>query len=1608
MKNEVKLYLFLLLFMSPPFTTLWSQDCNVLSDSITLENDLTEIDICAGDGASDAFEVVISDLVQGDIRWVITDTSGLILGLPEGPPFDLEGAGQGICLVWLLTSEGELTGLDIGLNTSEIQGCFDLSNPITVNRTGVNAGEITTTDSTTELSTCAGDGVSDAFDVIISDDVQGDTRWVITDPEGNVLGLPDAPPFDLEGAGQGTCLVWLMAFNGDVLGIEVGNNAADFQGCFDLSNPITVTRTGVNAGEITTTDSTTELSICAGDGVSDAFDVIISDDVQGDTRWVITDPEGNVLGLPDAPPFDLEGAGQGTCLVWLMAFSGDVLGIEVGNNAADFQGCFDLSNPITVTRTGVNAGEINTTDSTTELSICAGDGVSDAFDVIISDDVQGDTRWVITDPEGNVLGLPDAPPFDLEGAGQGTCLVWLMAFNGDVLGIELGNNAADFQGCFDLSNPITVTRTGVNAGEITTTDSTTELSICAGDGVSDAFDVIISDDVQGDTRWVITDPEGNVLGLPDAPPFDLEGAGQGTCLVWLMAFSGDVLGIEVGNNAADFEGCFDLSNPITVNRSGVNAGEITTTDSTTELSICAGDGVSDAFDVIISDDVQGDTRWVITDPEGNVLGLPDAPPFDLEGAGQGTCLVWLMAFSGDVLGIEVGNNAADFEGCFDLSNPITVNRSGVNAGEITTTDSTTELSICAGDGVSDAFDVIISDDVQGDTRWVITDPEGNVLGLPDAPPFDLEGAGQGTCLVWLMAFNGDVLGIEVGNNAADFEGCFDLSNPITVTRTGVNAGEITTTDSTTELSICAGDGVSDAFDVIISDDVQGDTRWVITDPEGNVLGLPDAPPFDLEGAGQGTCLVWLMAFSGDVLGIEVGNNAADFQGCFDLSNPITVNRTGVNAGEITTTDSTTELSTCAGDGVSDAFDVIISDDVQGDTRWVITDPEGNVLGLPDAPPFDLEGAGRGTCLVWLMAFNGDVLGIEVGNNATDFQGCFDLSNPITVTRNIAEASTIETTDGLTEISICAGDGKSDAFNVEIPEDVKGDNIRWIITDPDGNILGLPDAPPFDLESAGQGTCLVWLMAFNGDIQGVSVGLNASEITGCYDLSNPITVTRTGVNAGVISTTNGSTEITICAGDGMSDAFDVQVSENILGDTRWIITDPDGNVLGLPDAPPFDLEGAGQGTCLVWHMAFNGEVQGIELGNNAADFQGCYSLSNPITVNRISGADCNTDGSLALEHGEIIATGEWQSIQLTNFYYSPVIVATAEQTGLENEPVVTRLRNVNSNGFELKVQNPGGTTDANYIVRYVVVEEGVYTKAEHGIKMEAVKVHSRYTAHSRKYIMESRSYSQDYRYPIVLGQVMTFEDEDWSVFWSSRMGTSILGPSSGSFAAGKHVGEDTDITRNEETLGIIIIESGVYEWSGELLQAGTVDRAILGVQSRPDGTKVNSGLDGISNGVLSLAGVRSRDGGWPVFAGPSPFNEEEISLSIDEDQIKDQERRNIGSLVNYLIFGERLKRSKRKKSYHPVSKLNSSDVEYKVFPNPASQFATIEFNLIESNRYDLQLIDAIGRTLFTKTRAYTSGWNKELIHTQNIANGIYQILILSDENVVLRQKLVVQH
>ena len=210
-------------------------------------------------------------------------------------------------------------------------------------------------------------------------------------------------------------------------------------------------------------------------------------------------------------------------------------------------------------------------------------------------------------------------------------------------------------------------------------------------------------------------------------------------------------------------------------------------------------------------------------------------------------------------------------------------------GELTVDGPTT---VCKSDGVDDNFTLNVEGAEAENQVYAATLVNGQILLITDNPEINLEGIpGNGVCLFWSLSWNGEIEGAEVGLNANDLSGdCFELSNPVEVTEYFTDGGEISTDDPTT---ICVGDGIADPIDVTLEGESGESMAWVITDANLNILDLPIGPPFDLEGAGIGVCLIWQLSYSGELNGAYIGNNAGDLTGdCFDLSNPIVVVRLG--------------------------------------------------------------------------------------------------------------------------------------------------------------------------------------------------------------------------------------------------------------------------------------------------------------------------------------------------------------------------------------------------------------------------------------------------------------------------------------------------------------------------------------------------------------------------------------------------------------------------------------------------------------------------------------------------------------------------------------------
>ena len=109
------------------------------------------------------------------------------------------------------------------------------------------------------------------------------------------------------------------------------------------------------------------------------------------------------------------------------------------------------------------------------------------------------------------------------------------------------------------------------------------------------------------------------------------------------------------------------------------------------------------------------------------------------------------------------------------------------------------------------------------------------------------------------------------------------------------------------------------------------------------------------------------------------------------------------------------------------------------------------------------------------------------------------------------------------------------------------------------------------------------------------------------------------------------------------------------------------------------------------------------------------------------------------------------------------------------------------------------------MNYLVVEEGAYIRSRHGVDLEAVRFSSTVTDSGETHTGQTRTYQNTYTTPKVLGQMMTYNDARFIVFWCSGQ-TVNDPPAANMLKVGKHTGPLGPADHGDETIGYVVVES----------------------------------------------------------------------------------------------------------------------------------------------------------------------------------------------------------
>ena len=269
-------------------------------------------------------------------------------------------------------------------------------------------------------------------------------------------------------------------------------------------------------------------------------------------------------------------------------------------------------------------------------------------------------------------------------------------------------------------------------------------------------------------------------------------------------------------------------------------------------------------------------------------------------------------------------------------------------------------------------------------------------------------------------------------------------------------------------------------------------------------------------------------------------------------------------------------------------------------------------------------------------------------------------------------------------------------------------------------------------------------------------------------------------------------------------------------------------------------------------------------------------------------------------------GAFQTVNFENTYTSAVPSCIYNLPSGASPPAVVRIQSVGASSMQVRLQEPRNSAAVTSgSVFCLVAEEGVNILPD-GRRIEARTVLSTVT-HGRNVPLGNGAGTMPnvsglfsgFTDPTVLGQVITFNDSDFSFFHANDCESSGNPPYFSNFADGicvtKMVAEDTT-TRGNETLGIIVIESGSGNYEGIAYTAALGGNSIDGVNNNGNSYALGGTFE---FATATLSGLNGNNGGWAVLFGAGAVGGTTLSLAIDEDQLQDAERAHIDENVAYF-------------------------------------------------------------------------------------------------------------
>ena len=554
--------------------------------------------------------------------------------------------------------------------------------------------------------------------------------------------------------------------------------------------------------------------------------------------------------------------------------------------------------------------------------------------------------------------------------------------------------------------------------------------------------------------------------------------------------------------------------------------------------------------------------------------------------------------------------------CFAFSDTIELIIHRINGGALTFNDTTIQKVACLGEPIR----IELENTLGAEFFYLLLDKDSTLIQFAvEYDSLNLLTLDTGTYnLVHISAVDFIIDSSYLGKNIIDLEGCLHLSNLIQFTL-DEGLAEILSLQLLDVNISCENDIVAN-YTFSFPDTSKNELFYLIVDTNDVIVEVLDTSNFDY--AYDQTYKVFLINFKTPPIPFGVGFNISQLRGCYGLSSAVVLPPIFNDAGSISFENNELERDFC-GVGVSvDTLDILLNHLGHINRYWVVTNTIGEVLDTFSNLPVLIDNNGPDSCLIYHLAYFNDETVLDFDISITALGGCYELSNPLLVTKSLIRGGEIFANGGK-EVTICTGDQTIDQVNIDIAFS-SGDGSAWVITDEFGNITSLSTVAPNNFNNLPGGICFLRHIRYQpGNVQGLFLGVNVESIKGCFEFSDSIQINKNVVNGGSLVVKDSLTDIQVCIDDGAQENLIPELSGQLGDSTNWVITNNFGEIVQVGVQPPFNFEGEDPGQCFIWNVSYTDEIAGLENGSFLSDLEGCLATSNPIRIRKRGGLDCLT-------------------------------------------------------------------------------------------------------------------------------------------------------------------------------------------------------------------------------------------------------------------------------------------------------------------------------------------------------------------------------------------------